>query len=151
MPDDGEDLPPEATVILHVSGGKTLPRPRPADCPCEHIDADALRCDDDGISVTWVEFFPGDEREQLRAASLAMKGPLTIRKSGVIARITVQKLLEAVSDESCDLRVVRDRQDHNEGHCLITGVSPADIGLLMVLADAFEDFVPAAQIPGLVA
>lgn len=147
---DGEDLPEDATIIFHVSGGKTRPRPRPDGAPCEEIDADALKCDEDGISVTWVECFEGDSEEQLRLAALATACGIKVRKSGFFARIRVSELLNSLADQGAGIRVIRNRLAENEGHCLITGIDSDSIGLKMVAAEAFTDFVPATAIPGLI-
>src|SRR5688500_14575770 len=99
---DGGDLPDNAIIIFHVSGGKRFPRTG----PCEYIDAEALKCDDDGISVTWLEHFPGEGEEQFQCAAIAMRGGMKVRKSGVVARVRVGSLREALGAEACSISVV---------------------------------------------
>lgn len=146
IPDD-EDLPEDAVIIFHVAGTKTRPSPRADGAPCEEIDAAALRCDADGISVTCLNLFEGEDGERLRHAVAATASNITVRKSGWFAKIRVGDLLEAVSEEEAMVRVIRDPLPGNPGHCLITGITDDDIGLKMVAAEAFREFLPATDFP----
>ena len=143
---DGAELHESASVILHVPSGRQIPRGG----PCDRIDQDAFRCDEDGISVTWVEFYRGSRDEQIRQASLAMKGPLLIRRSGVIARAIVGDIREVMLSAGALVGVRRDRLDHNAAHCLIQGIPKDHGGHLLALTRAFRHLIPADTIPGLV-
>lgn len=145
IPDEGE-LPPEATLIFHVSGSKVDPEGG----PCERIDAGGLKCHEDGISVTCVDVFPGEGDEQLREAALALGAKMKIRKSGVIAAVRVGDLHAALEGEPAAVSVVRDKLPHNEGHCLIKGIQPADIGNLMLLAQAVSHFRSVKDFEGVI-
>jgi hypothetical protein len=144
---EGSELPDEACVIFHVSGGKKHPK---TGGPCERIDLDALKCDEDGISVTWVEYFDGDPEERFAAAADALCACITVRKSGVIAKITVGQIKEALADEAVQVRVIRAQEYENQAHCLIEGIAPDNEGVLAVLADAVKDFTPVTDVPGLI-
>lgn len=140
------DVPRDHSVILLVSGGRVL---RLGSNP--RIDQEAFRCHQDGISVTWVEFFSGSAEEQLQHAALAMKaGGLTVRKTGVVARARVGDIIDVMAKAGRAVTVCRDRLDHNEAHCLIVGIAPDELGLLLALTDAFLGLVPASTIPGFV-
>lgn len=145
MIENGGELPEEASVILHVPSGRQIPKGG----PCQRIDQDAFRCDNDGISVTWVEFFDDTAEEQIRQAALTMRGPLIIRKSGIIARAIVGDIRSTMASAGAAVTVCRDRQDYNEAHCLIKGLAPDNGGHLLALTLAFRDLIPAPLVPGL--
>lgn len=145
IPNSGE-LPDDATVIFYVSGGKRFPRTG----PCEYIDAEGLKCDEDGISVTCVELCPGAGEEQFVNAALAMRGTMKVRKSGVVARVSAGTLMQADEGGAEPIRIVPDPLDDNPAHCLIKGVAADDMGRRLALARAVSDFVPASDIPDFV-
>lgn len=143
----GQQLPDDATVILHV--GKARQLPKDADI-CEAIDQDAFRCDDDGISVTWVEHFEGDE--QFRQAAIALKGALKLKKSGVIASAKVGDIRAILERIDVPIVVETDPQQSNEAHCLIKGIAATNLSALLALTLAFpaNRFVRCDQIAGLI-
>jgi hypothetical protein len=140
---NGGELPDDATIIFHVSGGKRFPRTG----LCEYIDAEALKCDEDGISVTWLEHFPGKADEQFQRAALAMRGQMKVRKSGVVACVRIADLRTRLEADGNSISVVRDELPGNTGHCLIKGVQAEDMGKRLLLARAVTDFVQADAIP----
>lgn len=146
---NGDPLPPDATVILYVKKTSQLPKDGG---PCTGMDLDAFRCDPDGISVTWVEHFQTAEGDPLHAAAHALKGTLNFRKSGVIARARVGDIIEVMKKATREVGVRRDIVPGNDGHCLIEGISPDELGMLSILPDAFpsEAFKRCDEIPGLV-
>lgn len=142
-----DDLPQCATVILYVSKSRQLW----VNGECLGLDQASFRCDPDGISVTWVEYFQGDANQQLAKASLAMRGTLKFKTSGMVARASVGALLATMKQAGREIRVRRDSQPANKGHCLIEGINPSESGLLLALATAFPatDFQSCKDIPGL--
>ncbi|MDG2533775.1 hypothetical protein P6144_08965 [Sphingomonas sp. HITSZ_GF] len=144
-----EALPDDATVILHVSKGRQLPKD--ADI-CESIDQDAFRCDDDGISVTWVEYFDGQASEQFHQAAHAMKGAMKLRKSGVIVTAKVADIKAVLAEVGVSVEVVTDPQLENEAHCLIKGIQPENLTGLLALTQAFPraGFIQCDTVEGLV-
>lgn len=141
---NGGELPPDATIIFHVSGGRV----RPKGGPCSYIDADGFVCHDDGISVTWVELF-GNGDEAFAAAAVAMRGNKTFRSSGVVASANVGTLTTELAADGVDIAVVRDIIPENDGHCLIKGIEAGNIPKLMMLAAQISGFTAVPDIPGL--
>lgn len=145
IPDKG-NLPPHAALIFYVSGSKILP----PGGPCERIDAEGLKCHEDGISVTCVDLFPGDGAARLRSASLAMASTMKIRKNGFLAFLRVEDIHAAFEGQQLEVTVSRDMIDENPGHCVIQGIDQSDVGNLMVLAEAVKTFCSVRDIEGLV-
>jgi hypothetical protein len=116
------------------------------------MDVEALRCDDDGISVTWIEYFGGEGEEQLHAAAHALKGTMAFKKSGVLARATVGEIEDVMKAAGRDVSVLRDVIDENKAHCLIKGIGADELGELLALAGAFDPggYVACTDVPGLV-
>lgn len=146
--DAGKDLADEATIIFHVSGGRTRPRDRGHN-PCDSIDADGLVCHEDGISVTWVEYFE-QQSNPMAAAAIQMRGELTFRSTGVIASANVGELRRSMTQILPEFRIVYDPQPHNKGHALIIGVADHDMGSKAALADLVKTFISNKDVPGLI-
>lgn len=79
-----------------------------------------------------------------------MRGTKKFRKSGVIARIQVGDLIGGAAEDSIKLRVILDQVPGNGAHCLITGVPAENMGVRMIVASLFQNFVPVTSIEGLV-
>lgn len=141
---NGSELPADATLIFLVSGGKVKPTTPPT------IDAGGLSCHPDGISVTWVQMFPGRGRAQFEAAALATGKMLKVRKTGVIAEISAGEVRRCLRGQDIDVDVIPDCIPENRGHCLITGIGPDDIPRLMILARSVQVVADVKDVPGLV-
>lgn len=135
-------------MILHVSKARQLPKGANV---CEAIDQDAFRCDGDGISVTWVEYFEG-EQDPFRQAAFALKGDLQLKKSGILAAAKVRDIRNILSQVGLAGDVETDPQPTNNAHCLIKGITQDNLSALLALTRAFpsERFAPCSQIQGLV-
>lgn len=133
-------LPPADTVLLYCSPAKFEKDDSGYIAP----STDAFRCDDDGISVTWVEYFkpPPPSLDQARQAT---EGSLAVKKTGVYAKATVASILELAKKQNLDVTVVHDPLEKNHGHSLITGW-PLDDAVRLVLTKAFPP--PAEPVVG---
>jgi hypothetical protein len=109
----------------------------------------AFECeaDDDGISVTWMEYFAGSPLEQLVAARAAMSRGRTLRASNRLAKLNVGEILAAGNSVKKPLSVVHDPieqplEKENLGHSLILGVAYDDDDLRNRLANLIthDDF-----------
>lgn len=146
---NGEPLPRNATVIFYVKKTSQLPKDGG---PCTGIDIDAIRCDSDGISVTWIEFFGGNADEHLRKAAHALRGTLTFKKSGILAQASVGDIIDTMMTAGREVTVCRDVVPGNDAHCLIKGIEQDELGMLLILQDAFkpDKFKACGDIVGLV-
>ena len=143
---NGAQLPDDATIVFIVSGGKKFPLTG----PCERLEVEALKCDDDGISVTCVERFEGGELRRFQEAARAAGAGIAVRKTAVVARIMVGDFRTFLEHDAGKVEIVLAKIPGNHGHCLIKGITEADGGLRLLASRAFKDFVPVGEVPGLV-
>ena len=143
---NGTQLPDDATIVFIVSGGKKFPLTG----PCERLQVEALKCDDDGISVTWVERFEGDELHRFQEAARAAGAGIAVRKTGVVARIVARDFRAFLEHDANKVEIVLAKIPGNHGHCLIKGITEADGGLKLLASQAFKDFIPVGEVPDLV-
>lgn len=132
----GDKLPPEHHVLRHCRKG---------DLKCEDgvirgVFPDAFESDDDGISVTWMEYFGGSPDEQLGAARTAMSRGRRLRESNRLAKLEIDAILAAGKAIKRTLSVVHDPieqppERENLGHSLIQGITPDDDDLRNRLAN----------------
>jgi hypothetical protein len=91
----------------------------------------AFEPDDDGISVTWMEYFGGSPAEQLVAARAAMDRGRKLRVSNRLAKLNVGAILAASNAIKRTLSVIHDPieqplEKENLGHSLIQGIGNDD-------------------------
>lgn len=108
----------------------------------------AFRVDEDGISVTWVQYF-SPPPPSLEQAAIAIKRELASKKSGILACSEVGRILDIANKLGIVASVEHDPQCTNYGHSLIKGW-PNDIGAKVALSRAFTRFVRAVDIPNFV-
>lgn len=133
-------LPSEATVLLYCSPTKFEKNGAHYLAP----STDAFREDDDGISVTWVDYFkpPPPSIDQAKSAIAAT---LNVNKNGIYAKATVSGILNLAKKARLNVSVVHDPQSKNDGHSLIKGW-PLDDAIRLILTRAFP---PPAELVGL--
>ncbi len=131
-------LKPDDTVILYCSPTKFEKDGGVYKCP----STAAFRQDDDGISVTWVEFFtpPPPSIDQ---AKLATAASMSLNKNGVYAKAKVSEILRLAQKAKLTVCVIHDPQASNDGHSLIKGW-PHDDAIRQILTRAFPP--PADQV-----
>ena len=133
-------LQPDDTVLLYCSPTKFEKDNGAYKCP----SSDAFRQDDDGISVTWVEFFkpPPPSIEQ---AKQAIAASMDLSKNGVYAKAKVSEILRLATKAKLAVSVIHDPQASNDGHSLIKGW-PLDEAKRQILTKAFPS--PAERVSG---
>lgn len=115
---------------------------------CTGLLPTAFKMHDDGISVTWIEFFEPPPPSLEQAAS-AIKNDLKPKKSGVLACATVSRLTEIAFKLGLEAAVTHDPQKSNHGHSLITGW-PDNLACRVALTRAFVKLVPNTDVLGFV-
>lgn len=142
----GDALPLEHHVLRHCRKGDL----KEQDGVIRGIFPDAFEADDDGISVTWIEYFAGTPGEQLSAARTAMGHGRTLRESHRLAKLNVKTIVEAGRSIKRELSVIHDPieqppEEKNLGHSLIKGVASDDDDLRNRLANIVtaSDLAPA--------
>lgn len=135
-------VPPGDSVISLCPLGKQVVRQG----ACVGITADALRVDDDGISVTWVEYFD-EPPPALQSAASEMKKSRKPTPTGVLARANVGRILEVAMKLKNTFEVVHTPVDENDAHSSITGC-PETGPVKLALTRAFQEFIPNNEVPG---
>src|ERR1700728_2846656 len=116
----GDDLPSSDHVLRQCRQGDLKYDP---DGTIRGVFPDALQPDEDGISVTWLEFFEGSPSEQLTAARAAMNRGRRLRVSNRLARLNVGYVLSVGISLRRSVSVVHDpieapAEKENLGHSL---------------------------------
>jgi hypothetical protein len=124
----GDPVPPEHHVLRHCRKGDLKCDP---DGTIRGVFPDAFEPDEDGISVTWMEYFGGSPAEQLEAARAAMDRGRRLRASNRLAKLKVSMILAAGKAVKRVLAVVHDPIDQspereNLGHSLVQGITADD-------------------------
>lgn len=138
----GDPIVPDHHVLRHC---------RRDDLQCEAdgsisgVFPDAFVPDEDGLSVTWVEHFPGGWTAQIAAAKDAMSRRRMVRASNRLAVLSVERILRISDQLGKHLAVIHDPDEtegkENPGHSLITGYSEDDAdvtNLLITTCVGFE-------------
>lgn len=127
------NLPPEAHVVRYVSYARTR---RDAEERVLGILGDAFRRgpSEDGLSVTWIEWFPGEWEYQKRAAIGAIRNTVTCGKKSAFAWAKVKSIHDACSARGSKVRIIHAPEEGNPGHSEIRQLPREDEILLDVLA-----------------
>ena len=121
----GDDLPPEDHILRHCRKGDLKTE---ADGEILGVFPSAFEPDNDGISVTWIEYFAGSWLEKLAAAREALARGLTLRLSHRLALLNVGEVVDAGEAVGALMRVIHDPietplDNENLAHSLIVGVT----------------------------
>jgi hypothetical protein len=142
----GDELPPAHHVLRHCRQGDL----KVEDGTIRGVFPYAFEPDDDGISVTWMEFFGGLPVEQLIAARAAMDRGRRLRESNRLAKLKVITILAAGAAVKKVLSVVHDPieqppERENLGHSLVQGIAADDDDLRNRIANSVlpTDLEPA--------
>lgn len=124
----GDPLPLEHHVLRQCRRGDLKTE---ADGTITGVYPDAFEPDDDGISVTWLEYFGGSPEAQLLAARDAMNRIRRLRESNRLAKLNVGSVIDASAHLGRAVAVTHDPIEEppdrqNLGHSLITGVLAED-------------------------
>ena len=113
---------------------------------CTGITAEALRINDDGVSVTWVEYF-SEPPAALEQAALELKKTRKPSATGVLACASVGRLLEVTAKLKLAASVQHTPINGNDAHSSILGC-PNTLQVRMALARAFHEFIPNKSVSG---
>jgi hypothetical protein len=119
------------------------------DGTCVGITPDALRVDEDGISVTWVEYFE-EPPPAIQSAATELKKSRKPTKSGALARARVSRIVEVAQKLKRTFDVDHTPIDDNDAHASITGC-PDSQPVKLALTRAFREFTPNKDVPGFLA
>lgn len=130
----GQNLKLEHHIVRYVPFGKL--RKDDNDVPVGiNYNAFQLRPDENGLSVTWLEYFRGDRDAQVRGTVLAIRAsnmhPTT--KSG-FAIGNVDAIREACRQRQHKTRIIHWPEDDNKAHAEIRQLPRDDTELLEQLA-----------------
>lgn len=138
-------VPADDSVISLCPLGKLIMK----DGTCVGITPDALRIDEDGISVTWVEYFE-EPPPVLQSAAVELKKSRMPTKSGALARAKVGRIFEVAQKLNQTFAVDHTPVDDNDAHASITGC-PDSQPVKLALTRAFREFTPNKDVPGFLA
>ena len=111
-------------------------------------EAFRLKAGEQGLSVTWVEYFSGNWDEQFIAAIGAIRHTQHAGKRSAFAWGQVGRVYQTCMEKSYRVRIIHAPEDENPGHSEIRRLPRDDELLLEMLAtDAFIGFRLNAQIP----
>jgi hypothetical protein len=111
-----------------------------ADGSISGVFPEAFHPDSDGLSVTWVEWFGGEWKDQLVAARAAIARGRKIRVSNRLAVLDVNQVLAVGPQCNKLIEVIHDPDDtpgkENLGHSLVTGYVDTDKEVMNLLTTA---------------
>lgn len=135
MTADGDDLPNPSKVVRLVSYARMR---RDADdntfgpLPEAFVERPA----DDYLSVTWCEYFQGNEKAQLRCAIEALRSSnMTIKDSACFCIGETSEIVAAIEAHGAVGRAIYYPEDDNPAHAGIHGVDQDAVLLQAFLAD----------------
>ena len=111
-------------------------------------EAFRLRPGEQGLSVTWIEHFPGEWNEQLQAAVAAIRRTQKTGQKSAFAWGLVGRIHQACAAKGHRVRIIHVPEAQNGGHSEIRQLPHDDYLLLEMLAtEAFTEFRLNSQIP----
>jgi hypothetical protein len=111
-------------------------------------EAFRLRPDEKGLSVTWIEHFPGGWDEQLQATVTAIGRTQKVGAKSAFAWALVDEIHRICTARSRRVRIIHLPELENGGHSEIRQLPSDDDQLLEALAtEAFADYRLKSQIP----
>jgi hypothetical protein len=100
------------------------------------------------LSVTWVEYFPGDKAAQIVAAVRAFRATHSAGGKSAFGIANVGILHEKCLSKGSRVRVTHEPEVKNKGHSAIRQLPDDNLDLLDLLAkEAFTDLIFNADIP----
>ncbi len=140
----GNDLPADDHVVRYVKPSMIL-----EDGVVDGSDfrVRAVRPDETGLSVNWLEAFPGKKEHRLNEVRRLFR--LRVRPNGRFAELNVDTILQAVSEELDTLRIVHDPLEAEDGfeadpsHAEITGLPPGDSDQAALVGDLIAECIVA--------
>ena len=130
----GDNLPPEHHVIRYVPFGKLRKDENQTPIGIEYT-AFLRRDDDDSLSVTWQEYFAGDQLTQITAAVRAIRAS-NLKPGGKsgFAIGNVATITAACTERRHKIRIIHWPEDDNKAHVDVRQIPRDDLELLEHLA-----------------
>ncbi len=111
-------------------------------------EAFRLRSGELGMSVNWLEHYPGDHQARLAAVIGSLRVNLNIRPKSAFAIANVGTLENCCKQSGSSVRIVYAPTKEIPCHALVRDMNHDDLGLLDLLADdVFTEFVQNKDIP----
>ena len=143
----GQNLKPEHHVVRYVQFGK-LRTDGDGNIVGINYDAFLRRPQDDGLSVTWLEYFPGDRNAQIVGAVHAIRASkMNPKPKSGFAVGKVAAIADACEARQHKIRIIHWPEDDNKAHAEIRQIPRDDTILLEQLAaSAWSEIVLNANI-----
>ncbi len=153
----------DPTVPKKIGKGQKLPA---TDHVARHVPWQRLRKDEDdnvlgvlpeafrlrsgelGMSVNWLEYYPGDHQARLAGVIGNLRVILDIRPKSAFAIGNVGALENCCKQSGSSVKIVYEPTKGNPCHALVRDMNQDDLGLLDLLADeVFTEFVQNKDVP----
>lgn len=108
------------------------------------------RKNEDGLSATWIEYFTGQEHEQIKSAICKLRSCMVVRPESGFAMGKVEHILSACNTKNNPkrTRIIYMPTACNEAHVEAKSIPYDDIELLETLAaEAWSELILNANIP----
>ncbi len=140
----GNDLPADDHVVRYVKPSMIL-----EDGVVDGSDfrVRAVRPDEAGLSVNWLEALPGKKEHRLNEVRRLFR--LRVRRNGRFPELNVDTILQVVSEELDTLRIVHDPLEAEDGfeadpsHAEFTGLPPGDSDQAALVGDLIAECIVA--------
>lgn len=143
----GMALPDPDHVVRHVSWNK-LQKDENDNVLGFLPQAFALRENEDGLSVNWIEHFDGCHDERIAKTIQELRKTISVKPKSAFGISTVQAIKQTCRNTPKAIRVVYWPNDNNVTHSLIRHLPPDDSALLDALSkEAFNTLVRNSDIP----
>lgn len=143
----GQKLPATDHIARHVSWQR-LRKDEDDNVLGVLPEAFQLRLGELGMSVNWLEYYPGDHQARLAAVIGNLRVNLDIRPKSAFAIANVGALENCCTQSGSSVKIVYMPTNGIPCHALVRDMSHDDLGLLALLADeVFTEFVQNKDIP----
>jgi hypothetical protein len=108
----------------------------------------AMRLDEEGLSVNWLEHFQGDRQERINQSVAVFRATIEVGKKSAYAVGVVGVVKQTALAQNRELKIVYCPEENNQAHSEIRKIPDDDLALLQSLADdAFTYLVQNSSIP----
>lgn len=143
----GMALPDSDHVIRHISWNK-LQKDENDNILGILPQAFALRKNEDGLSVNWIEHFDGCHEERIAKTIQELRNVISVKPRSTFGVSTVQAIKQSCRNAPKAIRIVYWPNDNNVTHSLIRHLPVDDISLLDALSkEAFNTLIRNSDIP----
>lgn len=144
---NGMKLPATDNVARHVPWGR-LRKDEDDKVLGLLPEAFQLRPNEPGLSVSWLEYYPGDRTDQIKAVVKDVRSSRDIGPKSAFGIGNVGTLDSCCKDYGAPVRVVFAPTKGISSHSLIKNLRQDDLALLSLVAeDVFKEFIQSKDIP----